>query len=427
MKGNRIVGCGIVVSVLIVVLVVAAVLAITRPARMVRAEIARIKAEGAPLTMKDLDGPKIPDSQNGAVIYQKAFALVSTKDAKKDMAFIARMASMAHPIKTEAEWKELRRVLAKYDGVVPLVRQAASRPECRFPVGWEKSGALEAGFTHLPALRDLSRVLYAKAMVCARDGKPGEAARYIDLGFALTDAMKYHPTLIVFYIRCDQISMFSYALRNVLNSGNLSAEDARLLMHRLARIDLAGSLGQALEVERATGIWTVDQMRPAHGAASPIWSIRCDLDEQYFLTKMRQFIKYSSLPYRDVAGTDKLTGPVDIPKYAAMSALCLPIVWHGPMDRDRSQSWVSGSRIALALGLYHDRHKAYPANLDEVAGLLGGKLPIDPFSGKAFVYTRQGPGCLLYSIGPDLKDNGGKEPPPGKNLTDGGDIVWRMK
>ena len=442
MKGNRIAGCGIVAAALIVVLVVVAVLAITRPARMVRAEIARIKAEGAPLTMKDLDGPKIPDSQNGAVVYQKAFALISGKDAKKDMDLIADRSSLSHQPKTEAEWRELRRALAKYDRLVPIVEQAASKPDCRFPIGWEKSGALDASFPHLHLLRDISRILSANALLSTREDRPADAARYVDLGYAISDATTYRPTLLASLYRCTEIHLASDALGELLASGQLSSQDALRIMHRLAHIDLSSSLKDALEVERAMGIWVFDHLRDdpssitastgssslarTHGSG-PLVHLWMDLDEGYYLTKMRQYIDCLSQPYRDLARTGKLADPSDMPKYAILSAVCLPLVQGQWRIRDEAQARINGSRIALALAIYHNQHKTYPVDLNKVSRLLGGKIPIDPFSGKAFVYKKQNPGCLLYSIGPDLKDNGGKEPPPGWGVALGGDIVWRLK
>ena len=443
MKGNRIVGCGIVAAALIVVLVVVAVLAITRPARMVRAEIARIKAEGAPLTMKDLDGPKIPDSQNGAVEYQKAFALISGEDKKKDMDLIADRSSLSHQPKTEAECRELRRALAKYDRLVPIVEQAASKPDCRFPIGWEKSGALDASFPHLRPLRDISRILSGNALLSVRENRPADAARYVDLGYAISDATTYRPTLLAFLYRCTQIHLASDALGELLASGQLSSQDAQGIMDRLAHIDLSSSPTEGLKVERAMGIWTFDRLRDdpgSLGAASgssrvgkggggtgPLVHLWMDLDEGYYLTKMRQYIDCSSQPYCDLARTGKLAEPSDMPKYAILSAICLPLVHAQWRIRDESQARINGSRIALALAIYHNQHKTYPVDLNEVSRPLGGQVPIDPFSGKAFVYKKQISGCLLYSIGPDLKDNGGKEPPPGWAVSLGGDIVWRMK
>lgn len=51
----------------------------------------------------------------------------------------------------------------------------------------------------------------------------------------------------------------------------------------------------------------------------------------------------------------------------------------------------------------------------------------DPFSGKPFAYRREGSGFCLYSIGPNLKDDGGKEPSEPGKIGEEGDMVWRCE
>jgi hypothetical protein len=60
-----------------------------------------------------------------------------------------------------------------------------------------------------------------------------------------------------------------------------------------------------------------------------------------------------------------------------------------------------------------------PATLDEISQAMLPDRPSDPFTGKPFVYKPDpdGKGFLLYSVGPDGKDDGGsiaaaKYPPP---------------
>ena len=63
-----------------------------------------------------------------------------------------------------------------------------------------------------------------------------------------------------------------------------------------------------------------------------------------------------------------------------------------------------GTRILLRLRAHRLRKGAYPETL---AG-LGRALPDDPYTGKPFVYRRlEGDKFLLYSTGPDGKDDGG--------------------
>jgi len=64
-------------------------------------------------------------------------------------------------------------------------------------------------------------------------------------------------------------------------------------------------------------------------------------------------------------------------------------------------------RAELALREYHLQHGAYPAALQQ---LTPGELTaaaLDPFVDQPLRYRRQGAGYVLYSVGPDLQDDGG--------------------
>ena len=64
----------------------------------------------------------------------------------------------------------------------------------------------------------------------------------------------------------------------------------------------------------------------------------------------------------------------------------------------------------LALHLYHFQYSTYPSNLEQLvtSGILK-KLPEDPFqSGHSFGYHPKDKSFILYSVGPDGVDDGGK-------------------
>jgi hypothetical protein len=55
----------------------------------------------------------------------------------------------------------------------------------------------------------------------------------------------------------------------------------------------------------------------------------------------------------------------------------------------------------------HDRG-AYPATLCELRPAYLAEMPIDPFNDHEFHYRREDDGYLLYSVGPNGKDDGGR-------------------
>ena len=75
---------------------------------------------------------------------------------------------------------------------------------------------------------------------------------------------------------------------------------------------------------------------------------------------------------------------------------------------------VEASRRVTWYALKLRRHKlakgAYPEALSEIVVPEAGvsNAPLDPFTGKDLVYRKDGDGFVLYSVGKDLTDNGGR-------------------
>jgi hypothetical protein len=74
-----------------------------------------------------------------------------------------------------------------------------------------------------------------------------------------------------------------------------------------------------------------------------------------------------------------------------------------------------GTRVMLAVELFRARTGVYPESLDELVPGLLPTLPIDPVTGKPYMYRRPAPGAdrhtrpyLLYSVGADGVDDGGR-------------------
>jgi len=65
--------------------------------------------------------------------------------------------------------------------------------------------------------------------------------------------------------------------------------------------------------------------------------------------------------------------------------------------------------LQIALRAYRLQHGAYPETLQQLSPGILAQIPTDPFSdNQAFKYRTVGQKYLLYSIGPDAKDDGGK-------------------
>ena len=85
------------------------------------------------------------------------------------------------------------------------------------------------------------------------------------------------------------------------------------------------------------------------------------------------------------------------------------------------------SDLALAVFAYSAKNNRYPTQVNDLSPEYIRTVPVDPFDGKPLKMTAVKDGLILYSIGPDFKDNGGKiEYALPYNNQKTGDILFRL-
>ena len=85
------------------------------------------------------------------------------------------------------------------------------------------------------------------------------------------------------------------------------------------------------------------------------------------------------------------------------------------------------TKLAFALAAYHAEHGSYPAKLTDLAPKYVAEAPQDIFNDAELHYRPEGEGYLLYSVGVNGKDDGGKGMGDLKDGNEGwDDLVVRM-
>lgn len=92
-----------------------------------------------------------------------------------------------------------------------------------------------------------------------------------------------------------------------------------------------------------------------------------------------------------------------------LTALLVPAVMAARTAEDRAVTLARLDQIAFALAAYRADHGSYPKRLAALVPKYIAKLPADLFTGRPFRYELEDEGFLIYSLGPNMKDNGGKD------------------
>src|SRR5947209_10137882 len=81
---------------------------------------------------------------------------------------------------------------------------------------------------------------------------------------------------------------------------------------------------------------------------------------------------------------------------------------------------------AIAAERYRLRHAKWPESLSQLVPDFVERLAVDPFNGEPLRYKRLADGVVVYTVGPDLTDQGGTLTRDLRTPSDGTDIGFRL-
>jgi hypothetical protein len=110
----------------------------------------------------------------------------------------------------------------------------------------------------------------------------------------------------------------------------------------------------------------------------------------------------------------ELADLADLPKAVSerigkvLVSLLVPAVSKVAQAEDRGAMELELDRLSFALAVYQADHGSYPAKLADLVPKYVSRVPRDFFNDQNLHYRQEGPGFLLYSVGINGRDDGGK-------------------
>jgi hypothetical protein len=388
-----------------------------------------IRAAGYPVTCTELDEwySIPPNAENAAYYYGDAFSHFKEWSGERadDLPIIGRGEL---PARTEPFTEETKTLFAQYLAdnrrALELLHEAAGIEHCRYPVDYGVGfGAL---FPHLAELRKSARLLRVEALLHAENGQPESAISSINTSLALGHSVSREPMLIPQLVRMACQSLAVSSLERVLNSSELADEQLLSLSRTVSEAEDLSAIARAFVGERCCAIAVFEA--PAHQKleimdgdlpAAPVLELYeaiglADADQSLYLDMMDDCIKASRLPMHQRQGTveaavEKIE---NLPKIRSLLRTFAPAFGRVTELDLRTIAHLRTAQVAVAVERYRLSAGRLP---DALADLVPGYLdavPTDPFDGKELRYKKLDTGFVVYSIGEDKTDNGGKEPPP---------------
>jgi len=379
-----------------------------------------IKQKGEPVAFADAAPPMVPDSQNAAILYERAnqtYTSIRNQLRKKG----------------GLSDKEITARIEQNKTILNLIREATTKQKCRFDLDWSNSIRLI-----LPEgqMRQWARLFAKVAGDEANSGDINAALQDTRRIYILANHVSQQHLFISTLVARDIESLADATLGKVLLHGSISISQARAFKTSLPVIDWQSALHRSLITERASmiGIFQgspemhdiVDSTDSFSRTTRLLWRALPPLqklDETYSLQDWKEILddvnnSHSSFSTtsnaKDYIGIDKM------PWYALISKMMLPIFSSPRRFFRSSEVRLRQCEIALALAAYHTQYHQYPTTLAPAEKLWKSTFPLDLYNNKPFHYKSNGKTFLLYSVGVNGKDDGGEW--KGDSLKN--DIVW---
>jgi hypothetical protein len=434
------------VGVVIVMLGVTYAIAVAVSAAQLRRAYAEIEKAGRPMRAAEVIPPTVPDAENGALLYQSAALLLRAQPApfkepdqrhKDLLGYINALCS--RPAKAPLdpnESAELQELLAQdvVTRALDLVHEGTLRPAYRFEHDYTNGLQLNP---FLSDLQGLARVLGARARLESDSGRVAPAWELAQSQLKFSDALRQEPVFVSQLLRLATIRLSCETIQELCRCAPPDRQQSRALAGLLQAMDDNRPLVLAADGERLLiGEWLYNMpKRQLHEALRkeglregslpglldwPMFhrvTFRPNFlaDHAAYLKHTYESVRIFQSPYSHEDRKEPETGR------CRLSSILMFAVWRIKAIHLETAARMRITRSGLALLEHKQMHGTFPPSL-EALGLEG---LADPFIDQPLRYRADGDGFVVYSVGQDLKDDGGNARQP-KQKTDF-DIVWQFR
>lgn len=430
-----------VIAIILVVLGLIYAIAVSVSSSKLRQAYADLKKDGRPMEPSDVIPPEVPDTENAALLYESAALLLKAQPAAgenllEDLGDISDkfIKESLDPDKL-TEFKQLigQDVVTQ---ALSIIAQGTQRDSCRFDLDYDEG--LNMLLPHKSDLRDLARILCVKAYVEAEAGNPDTAWNMVLTQLKFADALRTEPVLVSQLIRIQMIRLSCSSIKKLCQIALPNAKQASEIQSLLKDFDDIRTLIFSIDAERLLlGEW-IFNLTKNELYKTGMENIQEDTDgliyrllffgitfkplfladHAAYLRFMHDGTRFLERPFSPEQG-EVLEEGVQKKRYI-VTRILTPAIFRIKEIHCEMIAQLRIVQAGLALLQHKQNEDTFPATLDAL------KLQNinDPFSEGPLSYKTEGQGFVLYSIGPDQKDNDGS--PRQKKQEEDWDIAWHF-
>jgi len=380
-----------------------------------------VRAMGYPVTLEELDDwYEWPQAAENAAfwILEAAGRYCEPADQAdgRSLWFLARDPPLARTAPLDDRLKDLlAQHIAANAEPLRLLHEGATMQESRYPIDLKQDR--DEGWLHHSSATQACALLSIEAIHCVESSNPADGVRSLVAALAVADSLASEPSPLAQYNRVHCQSLALSALERTVNRVSLTDEQLASLSGAVARAGRPEAWMRALVGVRC-GLLEYcehpERLNPERPASIVVRGFQTlgflDRGGIIFLKLMDESLAVQQLPAHErMEAARALDGKWRDALRTFFRVRESTSVILGDTQKELTEvAQLTVAHTALAIERYRLSHGQLPASLDDLVPDHLPGVPQDPFDGRPLRYRRLEPGFIVYSIGPDETDNGGK-------------------
>ena len=439
------------IAIAVVVLGVLYAIAVAVSSAKLRKAYADLEKAGRPMKATDVIPKAVPDDENAALLYESAILLLKAQPASRGLGQPAEqenllnyMGGLSGTFLTEsleadklAELEQLLELDVIYNAL-SIIEQGTQRRSCR--LDHDYTAGVNMLLPNLSELSELTRIFAAKACIEAAAGRPDAAWKLVQTQLRFADALRNEPILISQLVRFAMIRTACETIQKLCEAAPPNAEQYRSVESLLSDYEDREPIILALDGERLLlGEWAFHALRNGSvkdvttgtGDESGLGEVLLSLyaafkplllaDHAAYVRIMGELTQSAQQPYspNEASAIDRKIEQTGSRLHVVTSML-IPAIGRVKELYRELIARIHITRAGLAVLQDKKARDAFPQTLES----LNLKDVGDPFSDGPLLYRANPNGFIIYSVGPDQKDNGGSPKEKKEKKETNWDIVW---
>jgi hypothetical protein len=405
-------------------------LAEAKAAHEVGLEVARIQANGEPVTIYDLyQYHQVPAGANDTTaLWVTALKQVNGVQVNPTFLAVPIVGGSRDPVTAldpslpDNELSLTEKYLALCQpGLQAADNATKANGECRFPAPYEMGINMPGGVVQ--QCRGLARVLSLQTRVRLARGDTDGAIESAATMLGLVQAMENEFTLVNQLVHIAVTGIALGDIRFLVATGELTDEQLARLQREVHAIEIQNSFTTSLLGERGMGFHSFHQFAgapPVPTKADPMSGGKLTRSKacQIYLEVLQRIIDASRKPMPQALDDSRLlsqqvamemqsANPLDRVNFALTQQM-LPSVAAAFDARARIEADRNLTLAAIATRRYHLAHGALPQKLEDLGEFLPA-IPIDSYDGLPLRMKQDEDELIFYSIGRNRVDDGGSD------------------